>query len=283
VKGYLEDYELHAYRAIKSARSRVVHLRRQFGGKAASYITGGSIRVYQLERRRAGAATGTINRETSALSRMFRLALGCGQLQEMPTFPARLTENPPRQGFFEHAEYVAVRSHLPAAYQDILDFAYYSGWRRREITELTWQEVDLEGAVIRLDPGRSKTRTGRVLPISPPLARVLGRRQARRSADERRIFQRDGVSVRAWRRAWPDACRAAGLSHRLLHDCRRTAARNLIRAGVPERVAMLLTGHCTRCIFDRYNIVNEHELLTAGQQLVTYLEHRATLSTTVGL
>ena len=62
---------------------------------------------------------------------------------------------------------------------------------------------------------------------------------------------------------------------RFLHDCRRTAARNLIRASVPERVAMLLTGHKTRAIFDRYNIINEQELLEAGDQLVAYLEQHA--------
>ena len=58
---------------------------------------------------------------------------------------------------------------------------------------------------------------------------------------------------------------------RFLHDCRRTAARNLIRANVPERVAMLLTGHKSRAIFDRYNIIHEQELLDAGDQLVAYL------------
>jgi len=274
VAGYLEDYELHGYRAIKSARSRVAQLRRVFGGQSADAITSARIRAYQLDRRRAGAATGTINRETSALRRMFRLAVRSGQRPDVPTFPERLTENPPRQGFFEHEEYLRVRAHLPSGYQDVLDFAYYSGWRRREITELTWAEVDEPGGVIRLDPRRSKTRAGRVLPISAPLAEVLRRRQARRAKTGERVFDRDGVTVRAWRRAWPDACRAAGLSNRILHDCRRTAARNLIRAGVPERIAMLLTGHKTRCVFDRYNIVNEQELLTAGQQLVTYLNQR---------
>jgi hypothetical protein len=63
-----------------------------------------------------------------------------------------------------------------------------------------------------------------------------------------------------------DAGREAHVPHRLLHDCRGTAARNLIRAGVPERVAMLLSGHKTRPVFDRYNIVNEQELLTAGRE-----------------
>ena len=62
---------------------------------------------------------------------------------------------------------------------------------------------------------------------------------------------------------------------RFLHDCRRTAARNLIRANVPERVAMLLTGHKSRAIFDRYNIIHEQELLEAGDQLVAYLAQQA--------
>jgi integrase len=222
VRGYLEDYELHGYRAIKSARSRIAQLRRRFGDQTARRITAGAIRDYQLDRRRAGAATGTINRETSALSRMFRLAIRRGALAEMPTFPDRLTENPPRQGFFEHAEYLAVRGHLPAPYQDILDFAYYSGWRRLELTELTWAEVDLDGGVVRLDPHRSKTRTGRVLPISPPLAVVFARRQARRRGDDPRVFGRDGVTVRAWRRAWPDAC--GSISSSALRRAYRTRA-----------------------------------------------------------
>ena len=68
---------------------------------------------------------------------------------------------------------------------------------------------------------------------------------------------------------------AAGVPTRFLHDCRRTAARNLIRANVPERVAMLLTGHKSRAIFDRYNIIHEQELLDAGDQLVAYLAQQA--------
>ena len=62
------------------------------------------------------------------------------------------------------------------------------------------------------------------------------------------------IHVRRLRTAWRTACQAAGVPTRFLHDCRRTAARNLIRASVPERVAMLLTGHKSRAIFDRYNI-----------------------------
>jgi integrase len=270
-RAYLEDYVLQRYRTLSTARPRVEHLRGFFGGWAVGAITADSVRNYQLSRRKRGAEAATINRETSALSRMFQLAIRRGLLERMPLFPNRLEENPPREGFFEHDEYLKVRAHAPASYQDVLDFAYYSGWRRNEILELTWDEVDLGGGVIRLPARRSKTKTGRMLPISAPLRQVLDRRTRARRPGDQRVFRRDGVTVRAWRYALRDACRKAKVPHRLLHDCRRTAARNLIRAGVPERIAMLLTGHKTRAVFDRYNIVNEQELLTAGQRLAAYV------------
>ena len=185
---------------------------------------------------------------------MGTLAVHWGWLDTVPGFPDRLRENPPRQGFFEHPEYLAVRAHLPAPWQDILDLAYYSGWRKHEILGLTWDELDEAGGVIRLSPARSKTLVGRILPISHPIAEALARRRARRDPDSPLVFHRDGIPIRRWRTAWRTACQAAGVPTRFLHDCRRTAARNLIRASVPERVAMLLTGHKTRAIFDRYNI-----------------------------
>ena len=270
-QAYLEDYLLHRYKTLTTARARVEHLRGFFAGWGSDAITPDSVRNYQKRRRDEKAEASTVNRETSALSRMFQLAIRRGQLERMPLFPKRLEENPPRDGFFEHDEYVKVRSKLPSAFQDVLDFAYYSGWRRNEILGLTWDEVDVVGGVIRLTPRRSKTKIGRVLPISAPLQQVLKRRQRRRRPHSPQVFHRDGVTVRAWRTALRDACRKAKVAHRLLHDCRRTAARNLIRAGVPERVAMMLTGHQTRSVFDRYNIVNEQELLTAGERLAAYV------------
>ena len=267
---------MRQFRSQSTARGRVAHLTAFFGrATRAAALTTHQIRQYQLARRAAGAATGTINRETSALHRMGALAVHWGWLDTVPGFPDRLRENPPRQGFFEHPEYLAVRAHLPAPWQDILDLAYYSGWRKNEILGLTWEEIDMAGGVIRLLPGRSKTLVGRILPISPPIANALNRRRARRDPDSPLVFHRDDIPVRRWRTAWRTACQAAGVPTRFLHDCRRTTARNLIRANVPERVAMLLTGHKSRAIFDRYNIINEQELLDAGDQLVAYLAQQA--------
>ena len=158
---YLDDYGVRQLRTLDTARGRVANLTTAFGGWPATAITIEAIRDYQRTRREAGAAAATVNRETSALSRMFQLAVRSRQLEERPAFPERLEENGPRQGFFEHTEYTAVRRYLPAPYQDVLDFAYYSGWRKREILGLRWDEVDEAGGVIRLSPARSKTRVGR--------------------------------------------------------------------------------------------------------------------------
>lgn len=147
--------------------------------------------------------------------------------------------------------------------KDAVSFLYLSGWRVSEMRSLEWKYVDLNGRVVRLDPQLSKNKKGRVLPLLGESAEIIDRVSTKRLLDCLFVFHRGGRRLKDLRSAWQAACKKAGLSGQLVHDLRRTAVRNLVRAGISEKVTMELTGHKTRSVFDRYNIVSESDLRNA--------------------
>jgi integrase len=250
----------------------VSHLTTFFQGMRAADITTGAMRDFAKKRLAEGATAGTVNRDFGVLSRLFTLALQAGQVSRRPYIP-RLPEGQPRQGFMEHDEYRRLRGHLPPEYQDVLDFGYLTGWRRGEVLTLEWSDVDRAAGVIRLRPEMCKTREGRVLALSAPMRALVERRWQSRRLGCLLVFHRDGFSLEHhFEGPWRRACKAAGAPGRLFHDLRRTAIRNMVRAGIPERVAMQMSGHKTRSVFDRYNIVSEGDLRQAADRLAAYVE-----------
>jgi integrase len=260
------------------------HLRPFFGEMALSKVTTDAVNRYIAARHDGGIQNGTINRELALLRRSFNLALRSTppKVTRVPFIP-ELKENAARQGYFEHTEYRQLRDALPAEIKPVIAFGYYTGCRKGEILPLEWPQVDLTERVIRLEPGATKNDEARVIPLCDELYQTLAMLKAERDLrwpESPWVFSREGRRILKFNAAWKTACRAAGLwtgdektgrPSKLFHDLRRTAIRNMIRGGTPETIAMKVSGHKTRAVFDRYNIVSETDLKDAARRLSEYV------------
>jgi len=291
------EYKLNDRKSLDSLEFRLQHLTDFFGGKKVPQIITPKIAEYVIQRRlstctacyeqfekqdtcptcgsdkvKAGASNGTINRELAALKRM--LNLGARQtppkVDRVPHIPM-LKENNIRKGFFEHQDYIALLKAIPAYLRPVVTFAYKTGWRKEEIIGLTWDRVDLEKRTVRLEPGETKNDEGRTVYLDDELLKLFKIQWMRRNEKEPYVFLRDGEQIKDFRGAWETGCKDAGMDDRLFHDLRRTAVRNMVRSGIPERVAMTISGHKTRAVFDRYNIVSMDDLKAAATKQEAYL------------
>jgi len=164
----------------------------------------------------------------------------------------------------------------------VVRFGFITGWRTySEVLPLQRLQVDLKNGFVRLEPGTTKNREGRVFPFTPELRILLEDRLEYTRRCERiqgRIipwmFHRSGRPIRQMRRSWKTACKNAGLPGRLLHDLRRSAVRNLECAGVSRSVAMKLTGHKTESVYRRYAIVSESDPREAAAKLAAVTVER---------
>lgn len=263
----LDDHAANGRRSAKNAKASFRHLKAGLGGgdRKAREITVASVERYKAGRLKAKAAVATVNRECAYLRRGFRLAVRQGMLASRPDF-SLLHESNARRGFFEAEQFASLVKHLPDWLAPVARFAYVTGWRRSEMLSLQWANVDRKHKVIRIE--RTKNDEARTLPYGsmPDLGAVIAEQWKAHEALLAKgticpfVFQRAGSRLHEFAAEWKAACRAAGVPGRLLHDMRRTAVRNLERAGVSRSVAMKVTGHKTESVYKRYAIVAEKDI-----------------------
>lgn len=193
-----------------------------------------------------------------------------------------LDEDNVREGFLEQAQYVLLRDELPDHQKLILVIGYHLGMRRGEILNLRWDQVDWDANLIRLEKRQTKGRKARIAPLYGELRAWLEMAYSVRDPHCPVIISYQGHSVNEVKTAWKSACRRAGITELLIHDLRRTAARNMIRAGIPEKQIMLIAGWKTRSMFDRYHIVDERDIQEAGRKLAHHLEEKMLALAEVG-
>ncbi len=270
VENLRKYYQMSGRRRPRETETRLAHLNGFFRHHRLAAIDVALITRYIVVRQEAGAAPATINRELDILRRMLRLDYEINKLFRVPPIK-RLKEPPPRKGFFEDEAFQSVVKHLPDEVKPVATFAYHTGWRvQSEILPLTWPQVDFTGGVVRLEPGITKNQEGREFPLFPELWSLLEAQRTYTDKVQRErpavipwVFHRKGKPIRSFRKAWATACVKAGfgtevrdtqgrllkrMADRIPDNFRRTAVRNMIRKGIPERVAMQLTGRKTQSV-----------------------------------
>ncbi len=275
----LDDYQVNGRKSAKRVENAVAQLTDFFGAAARVLdVTADRLSAYIRRRQEDRAKLATIRYELAILRRGFTLALRAGKLAHRPYIPSLEVRNT-RQGFFEEPDLRAVLQRLPGDVAPLVEFLALTGWRVGEALPLQWRQVDFRANTVRLEPGTTKNDEGRTFPFGafPVLAALLQRQRERTTAHEKatgqiipHVFHRGGRPIRYFKQAWRAACAAAGVPGRLVHDLRRTAVRNLERAGVPRSVAMKLTGHKTESVYRRYAIVSEGDL-SAGVAILARL------------
>jgi integrase len=295
----VDDFEINKKPSRDVLKLRIdKHLTPYFGGRRLASIGPGDIAAYVAHRQRQGiiawkgprkgeriadVSNSEINRELTVLRRIFSLAMDHEKLARRPKI-SLLAEPPARRGFFEADEIAAVLRHLPEELQAVVEFGYITGWRvASEVLPLEWSRVSFEAGEVKLEAGATKNGDARTFPMTTALRRLLLAQHVKKERLKKAghieplVFYRMVAEGRggklkpkrilSFNRAWRLACAAAGLPGRRVHDLRRTAVRNLDRAGVSRTVGMKLVGHRTEEIYDRYNITSNADLRQAARKL----------------
>ena len=272
----LQEYRENGKSSVADVESRLrLHILPQLGAVRLADFGTQHVRRYIALRQQQEAANASINRELAILKRAFSLGVkNDPPLLNRLIYVPMLAENNIRTGFLNHDNYVKLRNELPEAIRPLFVVGYHIGARLGELLALRWRQVDLKAGRITLDPGTTKNDEGRTLPIYGEMASWLSMQQSiqeQSCPDCEFVFQRGGEQIGEFYRSWRSACKRAGVPGLLFHDLRRTAVRNMIRAGISEKIAMKISGHKSRSVFDRYDIVNDRDLVEAAAKLENYL------------
>jgi integrase len=294
----IRDYRVNGRKSIGHVEARwELHLQPFLGHLRAAQISTNTLNQYVDHRKQQGAANGTINRELAALKRAFNLGYRSTprRVQQVPTFP-HLKENPPRKGFATEEQYAQLCKNCDEPWlRAMLAVAYSFGNRKSELLNLRVRQFNPFARTLALDPGATKNDEARTVYLTHETYELLKACVRGKQADAYVFTRDDGRPVKDCRVSWYKLCLRSGLGEMrcpqclavsteykkrckackvylsyqglLLHDQRRSAVRNMVRRGVPERVAMAISGHKTRSIFDRYNITSDADLAAAARRI----------------
>jgi integrase len=270
----LEKIKLHYIkkqnRSFKNVEYCFPHIRNGFPFHRVADIDKDAIERYQVARLEAAAAPATINREVAYLK------LGIKLLGLPVPDVDQLAEDNVRQGFLRVPEFNALLAEIPDPNtRDIIEFLYNCAWRSEEPKEMQWHWLDLDSWTVTLPPEFSKNKKPRTLPLEGVLREIIKRRIKARDLACPYVFHRKGRPIKSFRKAFKAAAKAVALDGLWPHDMRRSAIRNFRKAGLSEGDGMKLSGHKTRSVYDRYNIIDDEDSREAMKRAQEYNKRQA--------
>lgn len=291
----VQDYIDNSRKSLKSAKELRKIWVDELGGKLAEDVSSDLLKDLSRGWMSKGMSSGRVNRRMSFILRGYSLALAANppKITKKPTF-RKLTEAAPRSGFFEWEDFERVRGVLPLHARIPVSIEYWTAMRSSEVLGLQWTQVRFEHRrrTVLIQLSDSKAAEPRLVAMGGDLYEVLSdwHQLSREQYPECPwICHYEGKRLGSIKTTWKTSCVAAGLGAWTKegrfpgnrgyrgptpHDFRRTGVRNLVRSGVPEKLAMKISGHKTRAVFDRYNIVNEEDLIEAGRRVVAHHEQQ---------
>jgi integrase len=246
------------------------NIRPFFGKLRAARLSTDQMDKYREKRKAEGRSDATVNRELSILRTAFHNARKRTppKVNAVPYFPM-VQETTIRKGFLSDEQYNALLAELPNELKALFVCGYITGMRKSELLAIEWPQVDFESGLITLDKGETKNDDARSAPIlDGDMRDLLLAANAERGASWPQspwVFNRGGEQIKDFRWSWDEAAKRAGVPELKFHDLRRTAVRNMRRAGVPQVVRMKISGHKTDSMERRYNIVDAEDLSIAKE------------------
>jgi len=257
-----------------SEKGRAKHIVRFLGPRVTAELTVKDIDEYRTRRlgektpRGNPPAPATLDKEVELLKRMLNYAVACGSLKSNPIAAVKLLRKPNvRRSVLGDAAFEKLFAAAESALQPILLVAYETGMRLREVLGLNWSQVDLKAGVVKLAAQDTKTEEPRTVFLTSRVLEALA--SMPRYLKSEFVFTNPDTG-KAWndiRKMFRRALNATGLSGIWFHDLRRSFVTNARRRGVPESVVMKMSGHRTRSVFDRYNIVEDDDLREAVKRI----------------
>ena len=282
----MEKVKSMAY--FETLKINLASFNKVFGETIVRDIKTSDLENYQAKRKAAGYSDSYVDQEIGAaravINKAFDDDLVSGDTVKVFRKAKRLlkSDSNARDRILSVEEFEKLLAVLPSHTKAIVATGYYTGMRKGEVINLTWDKVDLKGRGITLDATDTKDREARQVPICDALLKIL-EKIPKAIHDEKihknRIFLFKGKPITDIRTALARACRDSGIPYGrgvrggfVFHDTRHCFNTNMRKSGVPESVIMKITGHSTREMFLRYDTVDSTDIRKAVMQMEGFLK-----------